>query len=101
MHVQRYRSHLVLALSTTNGRTAGQTTSTDPRSQRNRASRRGGHQKPGSNSPIVQNGVPNLRAPRSPSSRSAEPKPAAGHHQGLQKSSFMPRKGQDPLSLGS
>ena len=43
MHVQRYRSHLASSPSLTRGRTGGQTTSTDPRSQRNRASRRGGH----------------------------------------------------------
>ena len=41
--IQRYRSHLVLLAVATDGRTGGQTTSTDPRSQRNRASRRGGH----------------------------------------------------------
>jgi hypothetical protein len=41
--VQRDRSHLVLLVVVDSGRTGGQTTSTDPRSQRNRASRTGGH----------------------------------------------------------
>ena len=39
------------SLSTTKGRTGGQTTSTDPRSRRNRASRRGGHRKARARSP--------------------------------------------------
>jgi hypothetical protein len=43
MNIQRYRSHSVLLAVVDSGRTGGQTTSTDPRSQRNQASRRGGH----------------------------------------------------------
>jgi len=43
VNIQRHRSHLVLLAVDDIGRTGGQTTSTDPRSQRNQASRRGGH----------------------------------------------------------
>jgi hypothetical protein len=44
MDVQRYRSHLsLLAIARRTWETGGQTTTTDPRSKRNRASRRGGH----------------------------------------------------------
>jgi hypothetical protein len=44
VNVQRYRPHLSsLPLSKHAGEPVGKTTSTDPRSQRNRASRRGGH----------------------------------------------------------
>jgi len=43
VNIQRHCSHLVLLAVDDTGRTGGQTTSTDPRSQRNRASRRGGH----------------------------------------------------------
>ena len=48
------------------GEPGGQTTPTDPRSQRNRASRRGGHRKSRARSPSSQNGLPNLRSPRGP-----------------------------------
>jgi hypothetical protein len=39
---------------------------------------------PGSK-PIVQNGLPSLRSPKSPSSQSIEAKPATGHHRGPQR----------------
>jgi hypothetical protein len=43
VNIQRHCSHLVLLACRRLRRTGGQATSTDPRSQRNRASRRGGH----------------------------------------------------------
>ena len=43
MNIHSDRSHLALLIVDDSRRTGGQTTSTDPRSQRNRASRRGGH----------------------------------------------------------
>jgi hypothetical protein len=43
MNIQRYRSHSILLAVGDSGGTGGQTTSTDPRSQRSQASRRGGH----------------------------------------------------------
>lgn len=43
VHIQRDCSHPILPAVVDTRRTGGQTTSTDPRSQRNRASRRGGH----------------------------------------------------------
>jgi hypothetical protein len=79
------------SLSATNGRTGGQTTSTDPRSQRNRASRRGGHRNCRSRSPSSKTARQTCVLPESPLSQSAEPKPAAGHHQGPRENSFMPR----------
>ena len=81
---QRHYSHLILLAVPATGRTdGGQTTSTDPRSQRNRASRGAATEKP-SSTPSSKTAYPTCVLPQSPSSQSAEPKPAAGHHQGPQ-----------------
>src|SRR3954447_22464051 len=96
MHIQRYRSHLVLLAvgDERENRWAndidGSALAAQPGKSQGRPLKR-----PGSK-PIVQNGLPNLRSPRKPLSQSAEPKPAAGHHQGPRESSFMPRQGAVP-----
>ena len=59
------------------GRTGGQTTSTDPRSQRNQASRRGGHRKARARSPSRKAACPTCVLPKAPVPVT-EPKPATG-----------------------
>jgi len=59
----------------------------------------------GLNSPIVQNGLPSLRSPEGPMSRTAEPTPAAGHHQRLRQAVSCPEQqkraaGATPVRLG-
>ena len=67
MDIQRYRSHrLLLAVDRRRGRTGGQTTSTDPRSQRNQASRRGGHRKARAQSPSRKTACPTCVLPEGP-----------------------------------
>ena len=52
--------------STDDGRTGGQTTTTDTRSQRTRASRRGDQRTTTGSQPIVQTGLPHCVPPRKP-----------------------------------
>ena len=66
MDVQRYRSHPSSSPSIDVGRTGGQTTSTDPRSQRNQASRRGGHRKARAQSPSRKTACPTCVLPKAP-----------------------------------
>jgi hypothetical protein len=56
----------------------GQTTQTDSRSQRTRVSRRGGKENFGPSAHQPMHGLPNLRSPREPLSRSADHKPPTG-----------------------
>jgi hypothetical protein len=79
VHVQTDRPserlHLILqSVALDYRRTSGTTTKTDTRSQRNRASRRGGHRKCPSSKLIVQKLPARLRSPRRPLSRSTDPK---------------------------
>ena len=69
MHIQRHRPHAPSPLSTVRaGRTSGQTTSTDPRSRRNRASRKGRPVKsPGSTRPSRKRPAHPAFSQRSPS----------------------------------
>src|SRR5213075_2289406 len=55
------------------GRRGGQTTPTDPRSKRNRTSRRGGHRKARAHSPSSKNRPAQHAFPRKPLSRSSDP----------------------------
>jgi hypothetical protein len=66
--IQRYRSLLSLrTVDRRRRRTGGQTTSTDPRSQRNRASRRGGHRKARAQGPSSKTACPACVLPKAPS----------------------------------
>jgi hypothetical protein len=76
-------------------RTGGQTTSTDPRSQRNRASRRGGHRKARAQlAHRPKRPAQPAFSHEGPSSQSVEPKPAAGHHRSPQRAVSCPDEQQ-------
>ena len=55
-------------------------------------------EKPGLNSPSSKTACPTCVLPEGPSSQSAEPKPAAGHHQALKEQFHAPRSGSVSLS---
>jgi Transposase, Mutator family len=79
-------SHLPVARSLFGGRQAGETTPTDPRSRRNRASRRGGQLLTRAHGPPNKNGLPDLFSPRCPSSRTVAPYSPASRLQTLDRS---------------
>ena len=82
----------------------GQTTQTDTRSQRNRASRRGGHRVSTGSKPIVQTGLPGYVLQESPYPDQPTRKPRLGHNP--HRMIFMPRAERDcprrshPIEIG-
>jgi hypothetical protein len=90
-------SHPILLWSTTSRRTGGQTTQTDSCSRHNRAGRRGGHREVGLEAHRARDGLPILRSPRRPLSRSADRRSTAGRQPSGR--SFMPRQAPMQLAL--
>ena len=94
MHIQRYRSHLILlaVVDEQENRWAndidGSALAAQPGKSQGRPLK-----SPGSNSPIVQTGLPNLRSPKGPSSQSAEPKPPPDTTGAFKEQFHAPRSG--------
>jgi hypothetical protein len=95
MHVQRYRSHLVLlaVVDHDENRWAndidGSALAAQPGKSQGRPPK-----SPGSTRPSSKTACPTCVLPESPSSQSAEPKPAAGHHRSPQRAVSCPEREQ-------
>jgi hypothetical protein len=86
----------LLLVDRVNWELAGNTATTDPRSQRIRASRRGGHLKARARSPWFEVGLPALACSRCPTSRMVTPySRTRGFGRTSDADSIIPDKGKD------